>query len=451
VATNASPETAPRWLTQWLPLALILLLIAIYFGFVERYAINVPLGDDIYDVLQVLTGLEQAPDLKAAADLVYAQHNDHRTLSSRLVYLASYQLTGEIDFRTLTILANLALPLFLLLFLSMSREHPLPLVILLPAALFLLQLRAYGITFWSMAAFAYHYVFLYGFAAIYCLHRVTPLRFVAAVLLATLATYSLASGQAVWLVGLAGLLHQWLLRKSCGYGYPLLWTICALLVLWFWRVGLETPNTLLAMLANFFQSPGHHIIYTLTLLGNAASEHSVALAAMTGFAMLAVTIVCSMGSWRNQDLRLVLCCWLIVLSVAAVVLGRAPYSTVDYALSSRYSFPSVLMLATCWVTLAVSFRLRHWMVLGAAVMLAGGYYTYSWQTYPGALEPYLEKRVRNFNKGKYWAWARPMKESNGIVAEAVSLGIYQPPPRPLPMPQITRVRKPQPPAKEKQE
>ena len=426
---------SPRWLSSWLPALLIALVALHYFSFLNQHAINVPLGDDIYDVLQVVSGLQKAPDLASAWETIYTQHNDHRTLSSRLVYYGSYLLTGEINFRTLTFLANLALPLLLFLLLRMSYSHPLPILVLLPAALVLLQLRAYGITLWSMAAFAYHFVFLYGFAAIYCLHRVTPLRFVIALCLATLATFSLASGQAIWLIGLIALLHQWLFRDS-NWRYPLGWVIAAILILKAWRVGLETPNTLYAMLEFFFHSPGHHILYTLSLLGSAVSENNVGIAALAGAAMLVALLTGSLRSLRSDDIRLTLCAWFVVLSVVAMVLGRAPYSTVDYALSSRYSFPSILLLATCWMMLAVNYHWRSWLILGPAVTLAICYNIYSYQTYSNALQPYVEKRVENFNKGRYFAWTRSMKETSAIVAEAVELDIYHPPATPLPTPRI---------------
>ena len=156
MSTSATRSTQGRWL---LPL-LITAAVAYYFFFLYQHALNVPLGDDLYDVLQVLSGVISAPDASSGFDILYAQHNDHRTFASRLVYGATYLLTGEINFRTLTFIASLALPLLLtLLYLATPKNLP-RLFILLPATLLLLQLRAYGIALWSMAAFAYFYVFL---------------------------------------------------------------------------------------------------------------------------------------------------------------------------------------------------------------------------------------------------------------------------------------------------
>ena len=103
-------------LTQWLPAVLIVLVIIFYFRFLYGNAINVPFADDIFDVLQVLSGVSLAEDKATAFQILFAQHNDHRTLASRLLYCLVYAISGEIDFRQLIFLANLAL---ILLFISL--------------------------------------------------------------------------------------------------------------------------------------------------------------------------------------------------------------------------------------------------------------------------------------------------------------------------------------------
>lgn len=423
-------------LLRGLPLLIIAVALAYYFSFLYQHALNVPLGDDIYDVLKVLSGVVSAQDFGARLEIAFEQHNDHRTFASRLMYGFIYLTTGEINFRTLTYVANSALPLLLIiLFFAIPTSLPRAMIIL-PATLVMLQLRSYGITLWSMAAFAYFYVFLYGFASLHCLHRINPKGFVLACLFATFSTFTLASGQVIWVVGILSLLHQLLVRRSCSAAYIFVWILVGAAVLFIWRIGLQTPNTLWAMMTQFFLTPGHHVLYTLTLLGSALSESAVAITAFAGALMLISLVISSLYAYRKSDLRPELYCWFVVFSAAAMVLGRAPYSTVEYALSSRYSFPSVLMLATVWVMIAVRLRIASWKLLIVVSLLAATYNIGSYKIYSEALQPHVEKRVRNFNQGKYWAWYRPMKETRAIVAEATLLGIYNAPEKPLPEPII---------------
>ena len=115
----------------------------------------------MYDVLGFLSGVVRAQNFLEAGSLFLEQHNEHRTTSSRLIYFAVYLSQGEVDFRTLTYLSNFSLVVILGLLYLRIRDLEYRWLILLPASLFLFQLRAYELTLWSMATFAYFYVFLY--------------------------------------------------------------------------------------------------------------------------------------------------------------------------------------------------------------------------------------------------------------------------------------------------
>ncbi|MFT4823411.1 MAG: hypothetical protein ACJAUG_000083 [Halioglobus sp.] len=418
---------SPGRLIWLLPL---LAVAGFYFFYVYQHALNVPLADDIYDVLQPLVRVSDSEHAAAAFAALYEQHTDHRTIASRFIYGAVYLATGEVNFRTLNFLANLALPLLLFALYLMSSGTPKRLLILLPAALVLLQLRAYGITFWAMASFAYFYVFAYGFFCLLLLQDTNKGRFSAAVLLAILSSLTLASGQMVWLVGLASLAQQSLIRRSLPSAYLLWWLLLTIAVLILWRAGLDDRIPLTTLLGNFFNAPGHYLLYTLTLLGCAVSESSVAAAASVGGAMLVILSACTVIRWREADLRLEMCCWFIVLSVMTMVLGRG-FASVDYGLSSRYSFPSVLLLSSIWVLLSLRLRIHRWPALLPAIVLALVYNVHSFTVYSLALQPYMERRVEDFNKGRYRAWSYPVAQSNRIVTDAIELGIYTPPLRPL--------------------
>ena len=243
----------------------------------------------------------------------------------------------------------------------------------------------------------------------------------------------------IWVVGTVSLLQQCLLLRKAPLWYLPLWLLCAVAVLLVWRVGLETPNDIGFLLGNFFDSPGAYLDYFLVLLGCAVSEQHVIAAALAGALLLSLLIGSSCRHYRQPDLRLELCAWFIVLSVAAMVLGRAPYSELEYALSSRYSFPSVLLLATTWVMVAS--RWRDPRLLLAALLLSVIYCASSWHIYREALQPHMELRVKRFNQGTYWQFGTPNRESNAVVAKAQALNIWRPPPRPHSPPKIAVSRR----------
>ncbi len=70
------------------------------------------------------------------------------------------------------------------------------------------------------------------------------------------------------------------------------------------------------------------------------------------------------------------------------------------------------------------------------MLLALIYCVTSYRLYSVALQPYMEKRVDNFNRKNYWVFGKPKKETNPIVQESISMGLYMPPARPFPQPKI---------------
>jgi len=421
---------------RYLPLAIIVLTAAYYFRFLALYALNIPLQDDIYDVLQFVLNINVTESWSTILELLLQQHNDHRTGASRLIFYGVYWLEGEVNFRTLIFISSLALPMILGLLYIVVRKLPYPYLLLLPSVFILFQIRSYGITLWSMAAFAYFYVFLYGFACIFVLHNVSRLKLVMAAILASLATFTLASGQMIWLLGLVSLLHQVLVLRQTSIRFVLVWLLCAIPVLVLWNYGLDTPLSPGLILSNILAAPLHHLHYFLALLGSGVSESSVFTATAAGVVALSSVVLISARSFTESDVRLELCCWYIVATVLAMVMGRAYFTEVQYALTSRYSFPSVLMMCTLWVLFAYKLKLHQPYILGFAALLACLYTVNSYSVYSPLLQPHMEARVNWYNKEIYPLWGSPKGEPRMIVNEAILQGIYRPPARPYPVPDI---------------
>jgi carbon starvation protein CstA len=116
--------------------------IGYYFWYLLRYALNIPYQDEIYDVLGFLSEIVKSEDWLTSLQLFFIKWNEHSTASSRLFYYLSYRLFGEVNFVTLTVLANTALPVFVGLLYLRLREHDYRWLILLPVVFMLFSFRA---------------------------------------------------------------------------------------------------------------------------------------------------------------------------------------------------------------------------------------------------------------------------------------------------------------------
>ncbi|MCB1688058.1 MAG: hypothetical protein KDI33_06215 [Halioglobus sp.] len=432
---------------RWLPMFAFFAVIVHFFWFVNSHAINVPYQDGVYDLLNFVVLVEKADTFWGALEQVFGWHADHRTSATRILVYGAYLIEGEMNFHTLALLANLALPLILLLFYLHVRDEEYRWVFLLVSALLLLHIRFFMIVLWSQAAFAYFYVFLYAFACLFVLHKVTPLKLALAAVFCVLSTLTFAAGQIVWLMGLASLLHQSVVIRNRPMVYPAVWFLLAIVTLLLWRIGAPQISAYYSDLKSaevvlffpdvlFDMSPGvvleRYGSWFLVILGSAIVDSSTPAAATFGLCMLAVLLYVTIRFFKHEDIRLVLCCWFIVATAAAVTLGRARTLVPDYILDSRYTFLSVMLLCTLTLLLQLRVKVFRSYALPVIVLLACLNWAWTFYHFVAPLEHDLKVRYNQFNANIFLVFARPVEESNAIVQEAIAMGIYIPPCKPLP-------------------
>ena len=440
---------------RWLPLAALCAVIAHYFWFVNSHAINIPYEDDIYDSLQIVSMVENADSAGDAFKVLSNQYNDHRTSASRLVVFGVYLAEGELNFHTLTLVANLGLLLILLLFYLTVRKEKYRWVYLLVAALLLLNFRYFKIILFSQAAFAYYYVCLYAFACIFTLHKVSGPRFLLAAVFCTLSSLTLASGHIVWLLGLVSLLHQCLVSGHRSLMWPAMWLLVATVVLTLWYGDFTQGIYMITseLIADNVDSPPvtagdvplraivdpsitqileQYATFFLVILGSAPIYISTLGAGAAGLVILLVLLFVTLKSYKHDDIRLALYCWFLVAFAAAVTVGRALLTTPEYVLNQRYSFISALLVCTLVLLLQVRFSLVRTPAVLLVLLLAVTYWSWSNFHFEPLFQNHMNQRHSQFNNGHFPVVLMPVGESDRIVDKAISDGIYNPPCRPFP-------------------
>ncbi len=77
----------------------------IYFTVVFRYSVNMPAQDDYDAILVFLMNFKKATGIDKFF-LLFSQHNEHRILSSRLLYVLYYYIAGAINFKDIIFIGN---------------------------------------------------------------------------------------------------------------------------------------------------------------------------------------------------------------------------------------------------------------------------------------------------------------------------------------------------------
>jgi len=197
-----------RRLAPWL----VALPVGCFVAFVFTYAINVPWMDDIDSYLGFMLAYLDAPTLAEKVHTLLVPNNEHRVITAKLITLAMYYLTGEVNFRWLILVALVFLLGVFGLFLRVFRSMRLPLPAFVPVAFLLFQPQYYLTSVSAITSLQHHVVILFVFTAIYLLAANTRPAFAGALGIQVIASFSMSNGLFGWVAGalLLALQRQWL-------------------------------------------------------------------------------------------------------------------------------------------------------------------------------------------------------------------------------------------------
>ena len=126
---------------------LALIPVISYVFLVVHFSVNIPILDD-YDT--VLAYLNTPGSLRYQT--LFEQHNEHRVVWTRLVAEVFYDLFGQVDFRNLIYVGNLAFLLIFALLLKLFNLQKTPTIFFMPVPYLLFQPQAWENMTWATGA-----------------------------------------------------------------------------------------------------------------------------------------------------------------------------------------------------------------------------------------------------------------------------------------------------------
>lgn len=351
---------------NWASLARRLLLLAavlagpilmVQYGL--RWWVDIPESDEFVTVLHFLSRLSHSETPAQVLGELFAQSNEHRTLTSRLILLGYHELSGAVDFAVLAIIGCVVIAMAIATAALAVRERRAAWLLGILLSLSIFNLQHYENLFCSCASADHFLVVLFSSACLGLLMLPTRAATAGALLLAGLSVFTLTQGLAVLPVGAVALAAQrrW---RECG-----VWCAFAAAAgagfFYGFDAGAATPGALL-----HWDGLLQVVAFWITLCGGFPSLGHEELAAVLGFAgFVGLGALSCRGAWRKEPLLMALATT-AALSMAIIAAGRAGTDTP--VLSSRYLVQSAFF----WSALAVAGLRRAaggaWFGRGAIVV-----------------------------------------------------------------------------------
>ena len=183
---------------------IILAIPLMYLLFVMIFAANIPIGDD-YWLLDFLNQYFSAADGRAKIELLLAFHNEHRLIFTKLLALISISVVGNLDFRLLIFLGNLAFIAGVFQLMKLLNFRIFSISALL-TVLILINPQAHKLMFYPMAAIQAYFGFL--FSVLYIVRLVRDEDYLSSGIFYFLAMLCSASGVFLIFIGIIFSLYR---------------------------------------------------------------------------------------------------------------------------------------------------------------------------------------------------------------------------------------------------
>jgi hypothetical protein len=338
-----------RQIQFFFPLLLALAFLFLYFSFISHFAVDMPNSDDFDMYLVFLQHYLESGSSTQKLALLFQPHGEHLIFTTRLTGVLLYKLMGVVNFRTVIILGNLAIPLcIILIYCLRSSLTSARILALATIAIALLQPQYIQAALWAAAAIEHLWVMVFVLAVFVLAERfegTSPVQYF--FLMIFLAAAAFTQGNGIFAVGLVTLL---LLYKR----------------LWWWAIppGLFSLALLLHYLKHLpLGNSNHHlsffdlVLYVCGFLG-APLGASFAHAAIWGALLLCLFLFLAPSSLSKHQ-GLVSLGIFVVLTAVANALARGQFG-VEYAYTqSRYVYPALFFISATYLLLLQKIPARN--------------------------------------------------------------------------------------------
>ena len=327
ILSTARPSLFQRRYQVALWLLLAAVPVAYIAGTVVRASRNIIFWDEFDTALALILRIDAGASWRELLTLFFAIDNEHRMVTSRLLYAMSYWLTGSINFHVIGAIGNFFLvgtcATLILAVTGWERRIRIGIVL----AFLMFQLEHFESFIWSGSSIDHFQVVMLAVLAMAALVRGTKATCGVAAGLGVLATFTLAQGTVVWPVGALLLAHRRRWREMAA------WSACgiATVTAFFYKFEFNPGDPITEISLKSIAQITH---YWLNLLGAPLTLGSSALAAWTGLALLALLgFLGARGMATRQPVALFSAVF-AVAALALIALGRA--AMVGGTVNSRY-------------------------------------------------------------------------------------------------------------------
>ncbi|MBL9202520.1 MAG: hypothetical protein JNL39_18560 [Opitutaceae bacterium] len=387
---------------------------------------DVAYWDEISTAVGMLQRLDESGTFGSFVRELFMVTNEHRMVTSRLIYAASYWLTGTVNFTAISVIGTSTIVLLFATLVATAGDTARRVRMAVVMGCLLFQLEHFENFYWSGASIDHFQVVFLAALAVVAVARGTTGGAAAGALFALLATFTLTHGTLVWPIGAVMLWRQNRLRAFA------LWCSLTALTAVLFLTGFQV-NASQSFAALSVEGGLDVLTYWLRLLGAVPALDYGPLEPVLGAVLLALIVkLVRGGALRREPIALPLV-FFAVGALAMIAIGRT--AEMGGLVSSRYYVLSALAWGLTLFTLMGRYtRPRAPLRLTvAALPLLTAFNIVANQVFVDKAESWVESRDRAATRykkhgvdgqGPFKLFPVPT-HSTAVLAAAERSGVYR--------------------------
>jgi hypothetical protein len=364
---------------RYLPYLLILLPVISFFGLFFRYTVNAPVNDDYPAVLQFLNNYVTTNSIHEKFKLIFAQHNEHRIVFSRIWTLISYKLQKNVNFNFLSFIGDLSIVGIALVFFRKFLDLKKSLFLFVPVAVLLFNITSWENMTFPMCALSNFVVHLFILLSLLFLAAPTAGNY-RNVLLAFFfffaALMSQGAGLSLLPVSIGILLYKKEYRNLLLYG-----GLSLLLLLLYFHHYHRPPQS--GDLANVLRDlKVRSLLFVFAFLGNAFDYYlihtneipeSIGLTSVIGSFFFLLFLYITWQKYYRKNLFNYSIMLLVILTAALAAVSRSAMG-LEMAGASRYRINGIIFFISLYFWFIETYTVETKTALAAILVFSGLYF-----------------------------------------------------------------------------
>jgi hypothetical protein len=345
---------------------------------------------------------------------LFARNGEHFVVPTRLAALCSYAVLGQINFKWIILVGNLAVPLCAYLLLRLSTSRDADVAECIPAGLVLIQPQFYQVSLWAGPSVENLWVMPFVLAAFNCAESPAVSKRALAILLSIVACFT--QGNGLFAPALVGFIFCMRGRIHWGWSSIVLFGAAAVL-----HVGRGGDFHHVAHIADY-------VIYSLSFLG-APLAPTFGCSVFIGVVLVTWSVALLQFDFHRSDPALFAVMLFVEFTALANALARVHLGT-HYAYSqSRYTFPAIIGMSATYLSILRVYQGTRLPQKGApfvwTIAVCGIVFSYvRYMPDVRFVHNTLEESIVRWNVGESQLEYPDNQRASALLKEALREGIY---------------------------